>query len=176
MAKTAPSRRTLLLAAAGGAVVLLAVVLLRSRQAAAGRLDPTSGTPGPDLTGSAAQQPSGGASSIPGKLPDALLVSSDPVTEQVQATDAGSEQAPASLGTGVVASTGPYGFTTYTDVASGSTYTTDVGGTTTAPSYNPSTGSWFEGSLPSYLPLPTTSPASPSMIAAHAAAGRDPVL
>ncbi len=176
--KTPPTRLLLLASAAVLAVAL--VLAMRARSASASDL--TSGNPGPDLTGSAAQQPSGGAASVPGNLPDSLLTSPDPVQQQVQQTDAGSAQAPASLSSasGVTASIGPYGFTTYTDNATGATYTTDVGVQARPPSYNPQTGSWFEGSLPTYgsasaaLPLPTSSPKQ-SLIALHAAAGRDTI-
>lgn len=95
-AASAPSRRQ---ARTGGfptwAFVLVLVTLalagylfVRSRNAAAATLD-TSGTPGPDLSGSAAQQPQGGAASVPGNLPLGLLSQPDQVQQKVQQTDAG---------------------------------------------------------------------------------------
>ncbi len=81
-----------------GAAALLALAawwLLRGRNASAAT--DTSGRPGPDLSGSAAQQPSGGASSIPGNLPPLLVSQVDPVTGQVTVTDASSQDAPTML-------------------------------------------------------------------------------
>ena len=161
---TASRRRALLIAGALGLAVV-AVLVLRSRgAAAAATVADTSGTPGPDLTGSAAQQPSGGAASVPGNLPASLLSSPDPVQQQVQQTNAGASTVSGG-GSGTVVSSSPqqsYGFTTYT-APGGQTFTTDVGGSpANPPTFNPSTGSWFEGALPSYLPLPTAPPAPPS--------------
>lgn len=84
---TALPSRSRWLIAAGVGVLLLAAYLLWARRAQGGGID-TSGAPGPDHAGSAAQQPSGGASDVPGNLPPELVSQPDPVTTQVQTTDA----------------------------------------------------------------------------------------
>lgn len=84
----------------GAGVLLLAVYFVYTRRAQAATLN-TSGMPRPDLTGSAAD-PSGGASSIPGQLPDGLLIGPNTITEQVQATDTADGTAPTMTSTGYV--------------------------------------------------------------------------
>jgi hypothetical protein len=139
---------------AAAALALVAVfVLHRARSSSSSSANDNSGRPGPDLSGSsAAQEPGGGASSIPGKLPDALLVASDPLGQQVQTTDTSSPQSPQML------QSVPPGWTT-TTAPGGQTYTTDVGGSpSNPPTYNPGTGSWFEGALPA----PVSTPKAPA--------------
>ncbi len=88
MSKT---RRKYLLWAAAGLVLAVGTVLLirrRNAQAQNGTLD-TSGRPGPDLSGSqAAVQPPGGAQG------DTAPFLVDPLSAQVQAADAGSDDTP----------------------------------------------------------------------------------
>lgn len=94
----APSRsdipRWLWVVVAG--VLLLTIYLVWSRRAQAAALN-TSGTPGPDLTGSRAQQPNGGAASIPGSLPNLLVDQPNALTDQVQTTDTSSAESPQAL-------------------------------------------------------------------------------
>jgi hypothetical protein len=81
--------------AVAGALLLAGYLLYRAhRSAAASGPQVTSGTPGPAGDGSAAQQPSGGAAGIPGNLPPLLVGQTDPLTGQVQQTNAGSTEAP----------------------------------------------------------------------------------
>ncbi len=94
---------------AGAAVLVVAAYMIYRRRSAgsSGSLD-TSGTPGPDLTGSAAQQPNGGAASVPGNLPNQLVSQPDAVQQQVQTTDTTSEQAPTMASSSApTATTGP---------------------------------------------------------------------
>lgn len=96
------NRRRLLIA---GAIVLAAVlgyVLYRHHSSSSSSLD-TSGTPGPDRTGSnGSLAPSGGAAGgDAGQLPASLVSQPDPVQQQVQTTDAGAgvtAQSPTSTG------------------------------------------------------------------------------
>lgn len=78
--------RTLLYVGLALAAAVVVVLLIRARGAGGSLV--SSGTPGPDLTGSAAQQPTGGASSIPGNLPPLLVSQPDALQQQVQQTDA----------------------------------------------------------------------------------------
>lgn len=96
------SRKKRLLWAAGGAVILLAatVLFLRYRSGRAGGGFDSSGQPGPagaNPNQSGAQEPGGGASSVPGNLPDSLLTAPDQLQQQVQQTDAGSTESPQSI-------------------------------------------------------------------------------
>lgn len=77
-----------LLAGLAVAAVLLVWWLHAHNAGAASPLD-SSGTPGPDLTGSAAQTPSGGSASIPDQLPASLLDTSGvtDMQQQVQQSD-----------------------------------------------------------------------------------------
>jgi hypothetical protein len=89
-------------------VLLLAAYLIYTRRAGASGAADTSGTPGPDRTGSAAQQPNGGASSVPGSLPPLLVDQPDPLTSQVQTTDgSGSGEAPSTIAPSSVDPGGP---------------------------------------------------------------------
>lgn len=104
MAASAPSRRRGSSSSTGvprwvwvaaGAVLLVAVfVFLHRRNSSSSTLD-TSGTPGPDLTGSVSNlAPSGGASGgDAGQLPAMLLSQPDTLQQQVQQTDAGAATA-----------------------------------------------------------------------------------
>lgn len=145
----------------GAASVLgvIAFVLVRRHTQAAREAEDNSGRPGPDLSGSAAQEPSGGAASVPGKMPAQFTDQPNTLAEQVQAADTTSPQSPQAIT--------PPGWQTFTDPASGSTFTTDVGGQNAAnlPTYNPSSGSWFEGALPA-----PASPAAPAGISASKSA------
>ena len=80
----------------GGALLLLVLVLwLRHRSASSGSLN-TSGTPGPDMTGSAASlAPSGGAAGVANNT-GSLLPINEPnnINQQVQQTDASHPDAP----------------------------------------------------------------------------------
>ena len=151
-------RRRLLLWGAAAVVLAVAVVLVyRARTPARGSTLDTSGRPGPDLTGSAAQEPSGGAAGVPGKLPPQLISEPDALQTGVQQANTVSAQSPQAI---------PPGWQTYTDPATGATYTTDVGGSPqNPPTYNPATGSWFEGALPkpvSSTPAPPPTVPSPT--------------
>jgi len=147
-------RRTLLIVAGVVALALVGVYLYRARQSTAAAAN-TSGTPGPDLTGSAAQTPSGGGASSAGSLPDSLITSPDVLQQQVQQTDGSSAQAPASLP----------GLTSVQ--ASDPAYLQSLMG-------NPAGA--HSGTVPTMPTFPASPPppVSSSQIATHLALGRDP--
>jgi hypothetical protein len=98
MAKPKAKPKAWLWVGAAGALVLL-YLYYRSRSAAPTAAAASgSGTPGPDRTGSAAQQPSGGASTIPGNLPPLLVGQpADTPTQAVAAADTSSTESPSLL-------------------------------------------------------------------------------
>jgi hypothetical protein len=97
VAAASVSSRSTLLLLAGAAILVTVAVLLAHRSSQAQAAQDSSGRPGPDLTGSAAQQPSGGAASVPGQLPDTILTSTDPLQQQVQQADTSSSDSPQML-------------------------------------------------------------------------------
>lgn len=91
--KTHPRLRYVLWAGAAAALALVAwFVVSHKRASSATAATDTSGRPGPDLSGSAAQQPNGGAASVPGNMP--LLVQPDGLQTAVQLAAADSGQSP----------------------------------------------------------------------------------
>lgn len=80
-------------------VLLLALFMLYKARAASSSTLNTSGTPGAATSGSAAQEPTGGASSVPGQLPPFLVSQPDALQEQVQRFDTSSAESPQALNT-----------------------------------------------------------------------------
>jgi hypothetical protein len=155
--KSKSSRNRTRLYLIGGALLALAVILyLRHRSSAAANPLDSSGTPGPDMTGSAAQQPSGGASSAPGNLPLALATQPDTLQEQVQQNDAGASSQQSS-------STAAGTYSGYVGAVAAGTATPDqIAQAIAAASAPPVEG------LPAYAPVPG--------VASHPGSGGSPVL
>ena len=100
MAAKASVSRRLILWLAGATILALAVFLVlrrRTSSSSSSNVDSldTSGRPGPDLaTVSAAQQPSGGGSSVPGRLPPGVVNQPPGVEQIVQRNDTTSPDSP----------------------------------------------------------------------------------
>lgn len=103
-------RRTWLYVAGGAVLLVVLLVVLRRRSSSNPTLD-SSGTPGPDQTGSSvAPTPTGGAGSVPGNLPPLFVSQPDQVQQQVQQTDA-SGSSSQSATTAAAATTAPVVYT-----------------------------------------------------------------
>lgn len=102
---TGSNRRTLLIVG-GLALAVVVFVILRRRSSSGSTLD-TSGTPGPDLTGSASLAPNGGGANSPGQMPQTLLTQPDTLQQQVQTTDAGPTSQQSSTTTTATATSQP---------------------------------------------------------------------
>lgn len=97
--------------------------LLWTRRASASGLS-TSGNPRRDLTGSDAQQPNGGAASVPGNLPPFLVSQPDALQTQVQQAQGGSPESASMID--------------YVSYGSGPTYTSrSFGGSVEVPGLAP---------------------------------------
>lgn len=96
---TASRRKTLLIVAGAALVVVAAFLFVRHRasKAQAQQAQDNTGRPGPDLAGSAAQQPNGGAASVPGNLPG-FVSQPDALQQQVQSFNAASNESPQAIG------------------------------------------------------------------------------